>query len=102
MRITDHPILTDKKKKKEIKFIFEGREMIAYEGDSIAAALIANNIRVFRTSSKLSRPRGLFCSIGKCASCLMVVNGNPNVMTCITPIEMNMDIKKQEGKGDII
>jgi len=102
MRIKNHPILNKEENKKEIKFYFEGKELTAYEGESIAAALIANNIRVFRTSSKLSRPRGLFCSIGKCASCLMEVNGEPNVMTCVTPIEMNMKVKKQKGKGDIV
>jgi len=49
---------------------------------------------------KYHRPRGFFCAIGKCSSCLMKVNGIPNVRTCVTELEEGMKIETQKGKGD--
>ncbi len=100
MRIDEHPVLTFKRDKKII-FYFEGSPVEAFEGETIAAALIAGGTTTFRVTDKLERPRGLFCSVGKCASCLMVVNGKPNVMTCVTPVREGMRVERQKGKGDL-
>ncbi len=97
-RITEHPILNFNDKKK-IKFYFEGKELTAYEGDTIASALIANGIDIFGYTPKKGRSRGLFCCIGKCSSCLVIVNGVPNMRACITPVEEGMVVKRQVGKG---
>lgn len=99
-RIKNHPILTFKRERK-IKFYFEGKEMWGYEGDTIASALTANGIKVFRESLKYHRPRGFYCAIGNCSSCLMTVNGIPNVRTCITPLEEGMQIERIKGKGEL-
>ena len=44
--------------------------------------------------------RGIFCGIGQCTDCMMVVNGIPNVRTCITPVEDGMTVETQEGLGE--
>jgi hypothetical protein len=31
----------------------------------------------------------------------MVVNGVPNVRTCVTPLEEGMDVRTQVGKGKV-
>ncbi len=98
MRITEHPILQFDRGR-ELAFEFDGRPMKGYEGETIAAALHANDVRVLRESPELHRPRGFFCAIGRCSSCLMTVNGVPNVMTCITPLRSGMHIETQRGKG---
>src|SRR4030042_4834964 len=77
-RITDHPILRYPQAR-QVVFTFEGREVSGLEGEPIAAALLAAGIRAFRHSTNLGRPRGLLCAIGNCSSCLMVVDGRPNV-----------------------
>jgi len=100
MRIKEHPIL-DFDRKEEITFTYNGKEIKAYEGETIAAALYAAGIRVLKTSSKYERPRGLFCAIGNCSSCHMVVNGTPNVKTCITKVEEGMVVEQEVGKGDV-
>ncbi|PNE23287.1 pyridine nucleotide-disulfide oxidoreductase [Mesotoga sp. Brook.08.YT.4.2.5.1] len=100
-RITEHPLLSFERSEK-ITFFFEGRELLAYLGESIAAALHANGIRNLRYSPKKNRPQGLFCAIGKCSSCLMEVDGKPNVRTCITPVRPGMKVRRQSGKGEII
>jgi succinate dehydrogenase/fumarate reductase-like Fe-S protein len=100
MRITNHPILTFPEKE-EIKFMFEGEPVKGYKGDTIASALHALGIKTLSYSIKRHRPRGFYCAIGNCASCNMVVNGKPNVRTCITFLEPDMDVKVQMNKGVI-
>ncbi len=100
MRVKDHPILT-LKKQQEIHFTFEGQPMIGYSGDSIAAALVDHGLKTFGYSIKKNRNRGFYCAIGNCAACNMIVNGKPNVKTCITPLEENMVVMRQHNKGEI-
>jgi sarcosine oxidase subunit alpha len=99
-RITEHPILNFKKGKK-ISFTYNGRGVQAYKGETIAAALHAAGIRKLRESPEGGRPRGLFCAIGNCSSCLMEVDGIPNVKTCVTKVEEGMVVREQKGKGDL-
>lgn len=100
MRIEKHPILTFPKKE-TISFVFEGKTYEGLAGDTIASALHALGIKTLSYSIKDKRPRGFYCAIGNCASCNMVVNGTPNVRTCITPLEADMTIERQTNKGVI-
>jgi aerobic-type carbon monoxide dehydrogenase small subunit (CoxS/CutS family) len=68
-------------------------------GDTIASALVNLGIDVFSHSIKLKRPRGFYCAIGNCASCKMIVDGKPNVKTCITKLKANMVVERQYDKG---
>ncbi|WP_099209671.1 FAD-dependent oxidoreductase [Thermococcus henrietii] len=98
MRLNEHPILRFERGK-EVTIYFEGKPLKAYEGETIATALHAAGVRVLNYSPNEKRPRGLFCAIGKCSSCLMVVNGIPNVRTCITLVEDGMKIERQRGRS---
>ncbi len=100
MRIEEHPILKFKRGKK-INFKFEGKTLEGYEGETVAAALHANGIMVLGESLEKHRPRGFYCAIGNCSSCLMEVNGIPNVKTCVTKLEEGMEVSKQKGKGEL-
>jgi hypothetical protein len=99
-RIAQHPILTFPKGRL-VKFFFEEKEIEGYEGEPIAAALIANGIKVFRITEKMKRPRGFFCAVGKCSSCLMEVDSRPNVMVCVEPLKEGMKVTKQTGRGKL-
>ena len=94
MRIQKHPILQFKQGER-VSFIFEGKELEGYSDEPIAAALVASNSKVLSYSKKLKRPRGFFCAIGNCSSCLMRVNGIPNVRTCVTKLEEGMVVERQ-------
>ena len=94
--IAKHPILQFERGRK-VKFLFEGRELEGYENQPIAAALHAADIRVLSYSEKHNRPRGFFCAVGKCSSCLMEVDGKPNVMVCMVPLRAGMEIRRQKG-----
>lgn len=98
-RILNHPVLGPTGERKKIKVIVDGREIWGYENEMIAATLTANGIRTFRKTKKKKEPRGVFCAIGKCTDCVMTVNGQPNVRTCVTPIEEGMVIETQIGLG---
>lgn len=100
MRINEHPILKFERGKK-LKFTFNGREMEGYEGETVAAALHASGVKVLGQSLFKHRPRGFYCAIGNCSSCLMVVNGKSNVKTCVTLLEEGMTVETQKGKGGL-
>jgi predicted molibdopterin-dependent oxidoreductase YjgC len=98
MRIHTHPILKFEEKE-DIIFTFEGKEVKGKKGDTIASALVNLGIDVFSYSIKLKRPRGFYCAIGNCASCKMIVDGKPNIKTCMTKLEPNMVVERQLNKG---
>jgi len=98
--ITEHPILKFERGKK-VKFYFENQELKGYEGMPIAAALHAAGIKVLSISERYKRPRGFFCAVGKCSSCLMEVDGRPNVMVCMEPLKAGMKVCRQKGRGEL-
>lgn len=98
-RLDEHPILGTYEKGKKVVFYYNGQEMEGFEGESVAAALLAQGIRIHRYTAKQHKPRGVFCAIGRCTDCVMVVNGEPNVRTCITPLTAGMRVETQNGLG---
>ncbi len=98
MRISEHPILEFKNGKK-VKFTFNGITYEGLEGEPILAALHAAGVRTIGHSHKDHRPRGLYCAIGNCSSCMATVDGEPNVRTCVTPLKEGMVVISQEGRG---
>ena len=76
---------------------FEGRTIRARTGDSIAAALLANDIRVTRASTVAAAPRGPYCMMGACFDCLAVVDGTQDVQTGLVPVRDGMRIERQFG-----
>ncbi|MGQ9678300.1 MAG: (2Fe-2S)-binding protein [bacterium] len=99
-RITKHPVLSFNRGP-EVTFYFEGKEMKGFAGETIAAALIANGVKVFRYTERHKRARGFFCAVGKCSSCLMIVDGKPNTMVCMEPLREGVKVERQRGRGKI-
>ncbi len=97
-RIERHPVL-EFKRQKEVTIYYHGQPIRAYEGETVASALYAAGVRTFSHSPSLNRPRGLFCAIGKCASCVMNIDGISNVRSCITPVRDGMTVEEQKGAG---
>lgn len=83
-RISNHPVLGPLEAK-PIRIEFDGRPYAALEGDSIASALLANEVRTLRYSQKEGQPRGIYCGIGHCYECRVTINGTPSLRACITP-----------------
>jgi len=101
VRIEEHPVLEFERGEK-ILFFFNGQEVEAYPTETIAAALHAAGVRKLGESPELHRPRGLFCAIGNCSSCFMIVNNQPNMRICVMKVEPGMLVEEQKGKGALI
>jgi predicted molibdopterin-dependent oxidoreductase YjgC len=100
MRVLCHPVLGDIEKRKEFTIYFDGKPVRAREEEPIAAALLGAGLRVFRKTKKRRESRGVFCAIGRCTDCMVVVDGVPNVRACITPVREGMVIQTQIGLGE--
>lgn len=96
-RIDEHPILGVPEKGKLVTFMYNGTPMQGYEGEPIAAALKAAGVMTHRYTKKRHEPRGVFCAIGRCTDCVMIVDGKPNVRTCMTPLAAGMEVQTQYG-----
>lgn len=99
LRIEHHVVLGEQTPGKIVEITVDGKKIEAIEGEKILAALLANDIIVSRYTVKRKEPRGLFCGIGQCTDCAMIVNGKPNVRTCVTPVKAGMVIETQYGLG---
>lgn len=78
---------------------FDGRELSALPGQSVAAVLWAAGILAWRTTREGGAPRGAFCGIGTCYDCLVTVNGRPNQRACLVPARPGDAVTTQEGTG---
>lgn len=82
-----------------VHFTFNESEIEAYEGETVAAALLASGCRWLRCTSRRGEPRGVFCGMGVCFDCLMQIDGRPNVQACVTPVRDGMRVETQRGHG---
>lgn len=102
MRILDHPILGKQEDPQWVVFYYNGRPVRAIAGEPIAAALMDAGIYVCRYTAKTRQKRGVFCGIGQCCDCMMIVDGVPNVRTCRRPVTGGMRVETQHGLGEFI
>ena len=80
-------------------FEYDGKPMEGYEGEPIAMALKSNGVEIHRYTTKLHKPRGLYCSIGRCTDCVMVVDGVPKVRTSMTALKEGKKVHTQNGNS---
>lgn len=80
-------------------FRFAGDEVRAYPGETVAAALLAHGVRVFRRTARREQPRGLYCAMGVCWECLVTVDGVASQRACMTEAAPGMVIEPQQGVG---
>lgn len=82
------------------EFTFDGRPILAYPGETVGAALTAAGVVALRTTRTLGRPRGLFCGIGICFDCLVVIDGRPNQRACLAPAQQGSAVHTQRGAAE--
>ena len=99
MRVEKHPVLGDREVGRLVSITVDGKEIQAVEGEPIAAALLAQGMRVMRKTPRFGEPRGVFCGIGRCTDCIMTVDGVPNVRTCVTPVKGGMVVTSNLQDG---
>ncbi len=99
MRVENHPILGALETREQVEITVDGETLLAFAGEPIAAALLANGKTIFRYTTRNHSGRGIYCAIGRCTDCMMIVDGVPNVRTCVTPVRRGMNIQTQYGLG---
>jgi predicted molibdopterin-dependent oxidoreductase YjgC len=83
-----------------VSLTLDGRTVTAYEGETVAAVLLAEGYAATRTTPGGSS-RGVYCGIGVCFDCLVVVDGLPNTRACVTWVREGMDVSRQDGFGPV-
>ena len=74
----------------------DAKPVVAFAGESVAAVLIAEGSPATRVT-KRGAPRGVYCGMGVCFDCLVVVDGIPNTRACMTWVRDGMAISHQDG-----
>ena len=72
-----------------VSISFEGAEIPALEGETIAAALSAAGIVAFRETPS-GKPRGLHCGMGACFDCVVTVDGKIGRRACLEKVADGM------------
>jgi D-hydroxyproline dehydrogenase subunit gamma len=80
----------------EVSMTLDGVPLVAFEGETVAAAMLAAGQNATRTTVD-GQARGIFCGIGVCFDCLVVVDGTPNTRACITWATDGMSVATQSG-----
>ncbi len=78
--------------RRRIEFTFDGKPVVGLSGDTVAVALLAAGIRTLRQGAEGGGPRGLFCAMGVCQECVVVVDG-ANVESCRLPVSDGLDVR---------
>lgn len=81
------------------EIVVDGRAVWAYDGETVAAALVASGLRTVRTTAVTAEPRGFFCGMGACFECVMIVDGIPNIRTCQIRARPGLRVESQVGHG---
>ena len=82
----------------KISIIFDGKKYKAFKGDTIASALLRNNIRLIARSFKYHRPRGIYtCGIEEPNGIVQILSehNEPNTRATVKQIYDGMEIESQ-------
>jgi predicted molibdopterin-dependent oxidoreductase YjgC len=79
-----------------VSLTLDGRPVTAYEGESVAGMMLAEGHAATRTTQG-GEPRGVYCGMGVCFDCLVVVDGVPNTRACTTWVHDGMAVSRQNG-----
>ena len=79
-----------------VRVVLEGRDVQGFSGETVATVLLAEGHLATRTTPS-GEPRGVFCGMGVCFDCLVVVDGVPNTRACTTLVTEGMHVARQAG-----
>ena len=79
-----------------VEIVLDGSPVEAFEGETVATVLLAQGRIATRTTVK-GEPRGIFCGMGVCFDCLVVVDGVPNTRACMTWVRDGLQVSRQDG-----
>lgn len=75
----------------------EGKSIVARAGDTLAMALLNAGVTPFRQTPVSDKPRAPLCLMGVCFDCLVEVDGQQNVQSCMLEVKEGMKVLLQHG-----
>ena len=79
-----------------VHITFDGQAMEVPAGISVAAAVLGHAHAGHTCEHPVDgSPRAPYGLMGVCFECLMEIDGEPNVQSCLVPVREGMDIKRQ-------
>ena len=88
-----------------VSFRFDGREYGGYKGDTLASALLANDVRLVGRSFKYHRPRGVLTAGSEEPNALVEVigktNQTPNVRATVQEVFDGLEARSQNRLGSL-
>lgn len=90
---------------KPVRFRFDGKDYAGYKGDTLASALLANDVRLVGRSFKYHRPRGVLTAGSEEPNALVEVMGptnqTPNVRATVQEVFEGLDCRSQNRLGSL-
>ncbi len=68
-----------------VRFTFDGQSIACTPDHTVASALLAAGVNIFRATPVSGAPRAPFCMMGACYDCLVSIEG-ATVQACMTPV----------------
>lgn len=70
----------------------DGQSLAAFEGETLAAAMLQNGATFRRDTRGLDR--GLFCNMGSCSECMVtLLPSGQRARACVTPVTEGMEVR---------
>ena len=82
-----------------VQFFFDGEPVTAYEGETVAMALWASRIQALRASPKRGEARGVFCGMGVCQECVVLIEGRRRE-SCLTVVRAGLSVASIPQDGE--
>ena len=83
-------------RKEALTIFVNGKEIRAYKGEIVLAALHAAGYKILNRSKDMGEGRGPLCGMGVCYGCLVSINGIQNQRSCMVEVEEEMEITIDE------
>jgi predicted molibdopterin-dependent oxidoreductase YjgC len=87
------------KRSEPVTIFVNGKETLAYRGETVFAALQAAGYTILNKSKAIGEVRGGLCGMGVCYGCLVSISGIENQRSCMVEVEANMEITIDETEA---
>jgi predicted molibdopterin-dependent oxidoreductase YjgC len=79
----------------------DGKALLAYEGETVATVMLGAGIRAFHQDARGGCASRLYCGMGVCMQCLIVVDGVMSCRACKTLARPGMEVETTDGSHDV-
>ncbi len=81
-----------------VSIFIDGQKFDVPAGITLAGALYMLGKRIMRHTPRDQNPRSIFCGMGVCYDCVVVVDGQANIRACQTEVRPDMRVVTQRGE----